>query len=129
MSTSCYIGYKNRYIYCHWDGYPAGVGAILKHHYTDEKKIQKLINLGDISVLAKNIEPTSEHTFDNPQENVTVAYHRDNKEPWEDTKAKIIDDEFLTEEGMIEYAYLYDEYIKKWKCQDLLDENRKWVYL
>lgn len=40
-----------RSIYCHFDGYPEGVGAILKKHYTDPQKIEKLLELGDLSAL------------------------------------------------------------------------------
>lgn len=38
-------------VYCHSDGYPEGVGAILKKHYTDPEKIEKLLELGDLSRL------------------------------------------------------------------------------
>ena len=31
-------------IYCHWDGYIEGVGAVLYEHYQDPEKIQKVIN-------------------------------------------------------------------------------------
>lgn len=40
-----------RSIYCHFDGYPEGVGAILKKHYTDPQKIEELLELGDLSIL------------------------------------------------------------------------------
>jgi len=40
-------------IYCHWDGYEECVGADLKEHYTDSKKVTKLINLGHIEWLGK----------------------------------------------------------------------------
>lgn len=39
-------------IYCHWDGYPEGVGAVLTEHYTEPAKVQALLNLGDISSLS-----------------------------------------------------------------------------
>ncbi|EPH71424.1 hypothetical protein D929_02206, partial [Enterococcus faecalis 02-MB-P-10] len=31
-------------IYCHWDGYIEGVGAVLYEHYQDPRKTQRLIN-------------------------------------------------------------------------------------
>lgn len=64
-------------IYCHWDGYPAGVGKTLEEHYVSKAKIRKLINLGGISSLAEEIEPTAPHSFDQKQSGVTVAYGRD----------------------------------------------------
>ncbi len=30
-----------RAVYCHYDGYPAGVGAILDAHYGDAEKLTK----------------------------------------------------------------------------------------
>lgn len=56
MGTRCYIGFENQdksviAIYCHFDGYPSGVGKKLSEHYTDPEKIQKLLELGDLSSL------------------------------------------------------------------------------
>jgi hypothetical protein len=67
-------------IYCHWDGYPAGVGKVLDEHYISKAKIRKLINLGNISSLAEEVEPTAPHSFDHKQDGVTVAYGRDRGE-------------------------------------------------
>ncbi len=38
-------------IYCHWDGYIEGVGAVLYEHYQDPEKIQKVINQKKVPVL------------------------------------------------------------------------------
>jgi hypothetical protein len=67
-------------IYCHWDGYPEGVGKILMEHYQDRDKVEKLIKLGAISFLEASIEKPEGHTFDTPVRGYTVAYHRDRKE-------------------------------------------------
>lgn len=67
-------------IYCHWDGYPEYNGRVLAENYTDRKKLEKLIALGDISILAEEVEPTAPHSFESPQGGVTVAYHRDRGE-------------------------------------------------
>ena len=45
--------------YCHWDGYPAHVGATLNDHYSKPADISNLLQLGDISVLAKSIEDST----------------------------------------------------------------------
>jgi hypothetical protein len=42
-------------IYCHWDGYPSGVGQTLRDHYKDEAKVRELLNLGDLSSLEEEI--------------------------------------------------------------------------
>lgn len=87
MSTRSVIAMKNpdqsvSGIYCHFDGYPRGVGETLLTCYNDEEKIKRLIALGDLSSLGERLEPSpgSGHSFDNPESGVTVAYHRDRGE-------------------------------------------------
>ncbi len=71
-------GYKG--IYCHWDGYPEGVGVTLLAHYNDEKKVSELISLGDVSNLCERIIPNGPHSFDKPETGCTVFYGRDRGE-------------------------------------------------
>ena len=42
-------------VYCHWDGYLDHNGKILAEHYNDPFKLQKLIDLGDLSSLRPTI--------------------------------------------------------------------------
>jgi hypothetical protein len=67
-------------IYCHWDGYPEGVGKTLIEHYQDRQKVSDLMYLGAISFLEPSIEKPEGHTFDTPVKGHTVAYHRDRGE-------------------------------------------------
>lgn len=68
-------------IYCHWDGYPRNNGRLLSEHYNDVEKVEELISLGDISYLAKRVNPLGDnHTFNTPEEGTVVAYHRDRGE-------------------------------------------------
>jgi hypothetical protein len=71
-----------RSIYCHWDGYPEYNGVVLKENYQTQEKVEELIALGSISSLKPLVAPPegATHTFDNPLEDVTVAYHRDRGE-------------------------------------------------
>jgi hypothetical protein len=85
MATRSRIGIENENgtissIYCHFDGYPEGVGATLKEHYSNSQKLKMLLNLGDISILGEQVATMDEHSFNNPKEGVTVAYHRDRGE-------------------------------------------------
>ena len=105
-------------IYCHWDGYLDGVGYVLKHYYTTKEKVQQLIDLGDISYLKKNVSPDKSrpHTFDNPQEDVTVAYHRDRGENWKDCEPWMANS--VMSYGLhsyTEFCYLYDTKDNCWK--------------
>jgi hypothetical protein len=114
---------KIRSIYCHWDGYPTNNGAILLEHYNTSDKVNELINLGSLSFLAENIRPidngtitsyvsytigyetksaTEPHSFDNPHDNVVIAYHRDRGE-------ELVIDEYFNKKDIKgeEYDYLF----------------------
>lgn len=69
-------------IYCHFDGYPEGVGQKLMDHYQDREKVEKLIELGAISYLEARVEPIGPHSFDEPEKGTVVAYHRDRGEEY-----------------------------------------------
>ena len=135
MSTRSIIAMKNpdqsvSGIYCHFDGYPQGVGEILRTYYNDEEKIKRLLELGDLSSLGERIDPTpgSGHSFDNPENGVTVAYHRDRGEElyravtWRDQKEML---EKSPKTHFVEYCYLWGG--DKWYvgiCHD-----QKWFLL
>jgi hypothetical protein len=80
-------------VYCHYDGYPAGVGATLSTHYTTEARVDALLSLGSISRLHPRLVPDLDetHTFDNPAVGVTVAYHRDRGEAMRETTFPSLD--------------------------------------
>lgn len=129
MSTNALIGkYENgkvRSIYCHHDGYLEGVGTLLYKHYRDADKLDRLIDLGGISSLGRNIEaPTAVKKYGfsyylNDKFNAlseeerqilsdevnagTIAYHRDREEE------KVIDietnEEYLA--STVEFVYLF----------------------
>ena len=40
-------------VYCHYDGYPAGVGATLREFYKTDNTVAALLALGDLSMLEK----------------------------------------------------------------------------
>jgi hypothetical protein len=72
MSTRSRIGIQNQdgsvsSIYCHFDGYPEGVGTTLNEHYSNRQKLNMLINLGDISIFGENVSTMDEHSFNNPK--------------------------------------------------------------
>ena len=118
MATRSNIAYRTpegtiRSVYCHWDGYPAHNGEMLRRYYTDQTKIQQLIELGSLSSLNENIAPKGTHNFDKAEEGVVVAYHRDRGE-----------DLYISEyadipswiDDMEEYAYLWNG--REWLVND-----------
>ena len=63
MATRSTIGIKSedgtvKAIYCHWDGYPAGVGLGLIDNYNTPQQVAELINLGGFSSLMETLEET-----------------------------------------------------------------------
>ena len=112
MSTRSSISIKNSDgtftgICCHFDGYPSGNGKILLEHYTEEAKVQELIALGDLSSLGAQVKPSSpEHRYGNREPGVTVAYHRDRGEDFEDT-APITSCNWPIKEIKFAYNYLF----------------------
>lgn len=120
MSCRSNIVMKQKYgiyksIYCHNDGDLEHNGVLLYYHYSDPIKVELLTSLGDISLLEENVFPdiTKEHTFDNRQDFVTVAYHRDRGEQLRfevyNSKEKLLDDFSKADSN---YLYLFED--DKW---------------
>lgn len=116
MGTRSNIGILNQDnsvtgIYCHWDGYPEWNGKILLNHYNTVDIVRELVNLGDLSSLRPklNPEPGVPHTFDNQQEDVTVAYGRDRGEVGTEAKTFASERAFErnADQSGAEYQYLY----------------------
>ena len=63
-----------------FDGYPSHTGRILKEHYTTQEQAEELVKLGELSCLYERANPIGEHTWKNPEEGTTIAYHRDRGE-------------------------------------------------
>lgn len=129
-----------RGIYCHNDGYILnGVGETLLKYYQDYDRIARLINLGNLSSLGMYLDPlpdgahlhydfdngfkliytfSSEHTFDNPQEDVCVAYHRDRGEELEILSEPNLDEVIKgAEHTWADYVYVFRNY--KWSVLEL----------
>lgn len=95
-------------VYCHWDGYLSHNGNILLNHYMDPFKLQKLIDIGDLSSLRPEVnpEPYREHTFDNSQEDVCVFYGRDRGETGIDARYFKNFDEYKANHQYEEFEYV-----------------------
>lgn len=73
---------KVRSIYCHFDMYLNGGGAMLVEHYNTAEKIEALLKLGSLSTLGARPSPESGeiHSYDDPAADICIAYHRDRGE-------------------------------------------------
>ena len=136
MSTRAAIGMRLadgtiKAVYCHNDGYPGWTGAILGGWYTDPRKVKALIDLGSLSILGEKLEPApgAPHTYDTPQPNVTIAYHRDRNDPLIPANSYADIEEYAaqaTEDFSADYLYLFED--GKWRVYGLYHEP-DWVDL
>ena len=100
---------NNQYIgiYCHWDGYPEGVGAELKEHFKDYNSVLNLVLGGSCSSLDGNVR----------------HYANRQGEKWEYLKPQQMkskkDLTSLFKSSWAEYAYLFDEAKGIWTYKDL----------
>lgn len=140
MSTRSTIGIKRKdgtvkSIYCHSDGYLEYNGLMLYDFYKDQNKIEKLLNLGDISLLNKHINPEESlphgFDFDERQADIVVAYARDrgDKNVEASIHNNIIDFNKMLKDSWCKYAYLYDEANKEWEVANLsLNNDSEFIY-
>ena len=108
MSTRSRIGMLNSdgtisSIYCHFDGYPSGVGQQLKINWTDINDIIELIANGDISSLGDNLDTTDFYNTSDCSAHISLSLQH----------YKILGHPF------IEYHYLYKD--GHWVC---LESNK-----
>ena len=120
MATRSYIGIRNldasvSYIYCHYDGYPDGVGAILTEYYTDINKVNELMKLGDLSALGPEIGEKQDFNDRSTHNDIwCLAYGRDRGEENVSVKQGKFDE--LIVDQSVSYVYIFDgDY---WECFD-----------
>lgn len=97
-----------KHSYIHFDGYPTGVGTNLVLFYNTEDKVKELLSFGDMSYLAPKVNPEGEHSFNNPEDGVTVFYGRDRGESNVDSVTTSMD-EYLSVKysSCIDYQYVF----------------------
>ena len=115
-----------REVYCHWDSYLEHNGQILMRWYNSQALAELVTSLGDISVLDRNYEPTAAHSFDAPQDGVTVLYGRDRGET--DAAPKLYADfSAYQHQGCgEEFNYLFIQ--GRWTYSQMRDSH-DWQYL
>lgn len=113
MATRSRIGLmledgKIKHSYCHFDGYPHGVGHTLLEHYSDIQKVEELLSFGDMSFLAPKVTPDGIHNFDTYEQDVTVFYGRDRGESDVDSVITSKDEYHSVKySSCIDYLYLF----------------------
>lgn len=96
-------------IYCHWDGHPKTMLPILRENYNSFDLANKLISHGDASSINKKLEPTGEHTFMKPEEEVCVFYHRDRGDDWFSCQPACYTKRELFKQPNFEYVHIFED--------------------
>lgn len=106
ISVKTEKGYET--IYCHFDGYPSYMYPMLRDWYNTEERAKALVALGDASSISKRLVPSqgSGHSFDKPEKDVCVFYHRDRGESWEDNEPAVY---FKHEAVRCYYSYIFED--------------------
>jgi len=111
MATRSKIGVMNtdgtvKGIYCHWDGYPEGVGRMLVQHYNSTELANKLMDLGNLSSIGSEIG--HKHSFDHHDPSMCTAYGRDRGEANCEARLYASRREFSVANSWEDYIYLWD---------------------
>ena len=97
-----------KHSYCHFDGYPNGVGHTLVENYSEIEKVEELLSFGDMSFLAPKVTPDGIHNFNTPEKDVTVFYGRDRAETDVDSVITSMDEYHSVKySSCIDYKYLF----------------------
>ena len=108
------VAINNQYIaiYCHWDGYPSGVGAALKNHFKDYDSVLNLIIGGSCSAIDDSVKHYAN------REGEQWRYLA----PKQGSSQKDLVSYFRN--AWAEYAYLYDE-TRGWCYKDICGDPEK----
>lgn len=113
MSTNSGIALRSgdtyQTIYCHWDGHPKTMLPMLRENYNTLELAAKLISYGDASSIDKKLEPTGEHTFMKPENDVCVFYHRDRGDDWLSCQSVCYTKKELFDQPAFEYVYIFED--------------------
>lgn len=104
-------------VYCHWDGYLAHNGKILRDYYTNPFILRDLIDLGDISSLGKIVgtkHPFSPHEGETQKalyeaamaQGATTFYGRDRGEMGVQAKKFASYEDYVKNHQYEEYDYI-----------------------
>lgn len=97
--------------YSHWDNYLSYNGILLRDHYNSFELAEELVSFGALSILNPLIHPTGDsHSFDNPEDGVTVFYARDRGETGAEPSTYKDFDDYVRNAAKQEFNYIWTEF-------------------
>lgn len=124
MSTQCGIAIKSEKgyetIYVHSDGYPEYMWPMLTEHYNSEALAKKLVGQGDASFIDEQLAPIPGilHNFETHQRGVSVFYHRDRGDNWNEVAPAVYEKKDI-------FNGFYYSYIWENSCWNFYKGGRK----
>lgn len=113
-------------VFCSGSGEIEHTGILLMLYYNGARKIKKLLSMGGLLFLDKNIDPSpeKEHTYKNPQKDVCLFAQRDigisrHKTEIYDGCYDYVKSLVRQDRGFpIPFNYIFNEELKKWFVLD-----------
>ena len=106
--------------YSHWDGYPSGVGKILKEHYNSYDKITELIDGGDMS------HPYTEDTWEGPKRTPQPQYYSQRGEDCPPRLDYSMNHYLMRHDCGEEFLYLWKG--DEWLCYDVVPWHEGYMH-
>lgn len=124
MSTRSRVGIKEkdgtiRSVYIHFDGYVAGVGRELYESYQNVDKVEQLINLGDMSSIANEVEKCEPYTQRGEDLNIATDSVKSFNRNWANCGEEYV---YLWTDGKWMTNSIYKE---KWESLDSLMKDEE----
>ena len=106
--------------YSHWDGYPSGVGKILKEHYNSFEKISELIDGGDMS------HPYTEYTWTDAKRSPQPQYYSERGEDCPPRLDYSMNQYLMDHSCGEEFVYLWKD--DQWLCYDVVPYHEEYMH-
>ncbi|MBM4179782.1 MAG: hypothetical protein FJ211_10710 [Ignavibacteria bacterium] len=106
-------------IYCHWDGYPTGVGLTLRDNYHNGVAVGQLMEIGDISSLRDTVVETQQEAYKNRGDtDVDAKIFRFRSEMMEYYRNMSCEYGYIWKDGVWECVSLNPEYINLYELEN-----------
>jgi hypothetical protein len=103
-------------VYCHWDGYLDHNGKILQQHWRDPYKVQKMMELGDLSSLSMEIGEQQDFD-DRSHEDWCKFYGRDRGEEGVTARRFGSFEDYVANHQFEEFEYILRTDGEWWVCK------------